>query len=285
MAFIVSDTLVRDLWPKCLGQCDHLPPDYSYGWPWERCPANPRDLRSWAFFTHNRKSYELSWRPFIFAHLSSSPYDVFPGRVLEEVNIRIHGFVEVAKLNGTGNWNGFNSRKSNMPYAEQSLTLGCGAFPDIFKHQVEALKNIEELGHQSLSPRQARDTIGTLAKDNNIFFRRKVFRKGADPSVAATTLNRLADRASLQTKAGDIMDDNRLAFRVLGSHNVLENASHDVIEVGDFVEVHTFVRVLLDGMETGLPRVRLALHPTAVIRLCPREAVSKATRKVETCEE
>ncbi|KAI0054361.1 hypothetical protein BV25DRAFT_1843715 [Artomyces pyxidatus] len=93
-------------------------------------------------------------------------------------------------------------------------------------------------------------------------------------------LDRLADRASLETKPSGITDESRLAIREVTKTHVLQNVTYEKIKVDDFVEVQTFVRILMDGAETGLPRVRLALHPTAVIRLCAAEDVPTSMRRV-----
>ncbi|KAI0062393.1 hypothetical protein BV25DRAFT_1915944 [Artomyces pyxidatus] len=267
-----NEKLVRELWPKKIGMRDYHPLEFQRCLPWERCPKDMEELLSWAYFTHNRAMSELAWKPFIFAHLSQNPYDLFPGRRVEEVTLRIQGFVEDSELDGAGNWDG---AKETAADAAQSLTLGGGEFADVFAHQVEAVKNISELGKRSICPRARDDWADDMTKDGKILFRRKLFRQRVNTSLTPTSLNKFADEASMTSLESDVMDERKLVFRTMCPEGELWNTTSEMIRINDFVEVHTFVRVLMKVEPNGLPRPYLVLHPTAVVRLSSAREIAQ----------
>ncbi|KAI0063880.1 hypothetical protein BV25DRAFT_1837424 [Artomyces pyxidatus] len=246
--------------------------------PYERCPLDLEDLMSWAYFTHNRRTHELLWKPFVFAFLSRSPYDLFPGRCIEEISLRIQGFVESAILDGAGDWDG---GKEQQYSAAQSLALGCGLFPDIFSYQVRAMQSICELGKKSLCPRAKKDWNDTVTKENSILFRRPVFRLGCESSMTRSALNSSADEVSLESLEEDTADERKLVFRGLSPKGRLYNGKSNMIGIGDFVEVHCFVRTMMTEADTGLPRIKLILYPTGVIKLCEAKDFRRVLRTLE----
>ncbi|KAI0062083.1 hypothetical protein BV25DRAFT_1838600 [Artomyces pyxidatus] len=261
MSFIEAsngEELVCQRWPDFIGMRDDTLLEYGYPRWWQRCPNDLDRLTNWAYFTNNesRVSTGNLDSPFVFVYKSISPDEDFPGRHLEEVVIRIQGFVETSALSRVGNWNGVGPPTGRT---EQTLRIGCGPFPRVFFDQDvlvsrsngRVYRQHDETRQHTISEERSKTTSGYSSVED--------------------------DDSSSDGLVADWGDGERLSFGVRHRNGELRQATYESINIRDFVEVHATVDVRLTEAATGMPRVMFVLRPTSIVRLCKAANLPKLT--------
>ncbi|KAI0067137.1 hypothetical protein BV25DRAFT_1912460 [Artomyces pyxidatus] len=270
MSFITAGDgriLVRERWPGKVAKANDLPASFAYDMVWQRCPNTVEGLLKWGYFTHNPDQEERLKRQFVFAHKLSGSDEIFPGRLVEEVRLRIQGFVEHAQLNPTGNWNG---TREGASLAERKLILGGGKFPKIFRDQVVALANVGELGRMSLCPRENDAFSQCMTKDDKIICRWPASKDDIESMLEdSTDGNSTASSTASSTDTAENFGQWGLRYRLRAYEGEPLVTTWHAIRAEDFVEVEAVVRVSTgENNPTGFPRVSFTLHPVCITRLC-----------------
>ncbi|KAI0054512.1 hypothetical protein BV25DRAFT_1922615 [Artomyces pyxidatus] len=239
---------------------DHHEP---YSLPYQRCPIKFGELCSWGYFTHNEDADARVKKPFVFAHVPATLPVPPPKNGINEVELRIQGFVETRHLSRTGSWNGDPAAAAK---AEQTLTLGPGRFSNVFNDQVTAIRSIGELGRVSLCPRNVNKGWNWMTRNGKIFFRRRVFGDYLR-NFTQTSLDQCTNQKTVDGFVDKFVEIPLTKFCFRTDDGKIHNCTSKAIQVNDFVEVHAVVEVSLRNAASGVPRVQLTLRPTTIIKL------------------
>ncbi|KAH7906872.1 hypothetical protein BJ138DRAFT_1104782 [Hygrophoropsis aurantiaca] len=259
--------LVRDLWPKGIGNLDgeHLSPASLQDW--QKVPSTFSEICSWAQIARDPSCTERR-RENILVYCnppaSSSP-TIFP------VAIRIQGILEACCLQPLGNWKG---EPAAAHKACQTITLRSNGDDRPWAPIHLAIRHIRQLIQRqlrgdSLYEEPSKEPFGNLRLFHRVF----VKRQDDNPIVqmpAVDDPNQFYPAVARQWALGDRLQIGRRA-----ENGKCISSSHLSLSPGDFVDVGITFEIVRQREKNGAPTFKIHLGFSHILQLASVDNLKK----------
>ncbi|KAH7905486.1 hypothetical protein BJ138DRAFT_1228975 [Hygrophoropsis aurantiaca] len=260
--------LVRDLWPKGIGNLDgaHLSPASLEDW--QKVPSTYPEICSWAQVARDPTCTEKR-RENIIVYCNPPPSDcptLFP------ISVRIQGFLEACCLRPLGTWNGEPVTAQN---ASQTLTLRTNGDDRPWSPIHSAIRHIRQLVQRQL---RGDSLYEEPAKENTAILRlfHRVFVKRTDDHTA-DPLPIADDPAQFYPAVAhqwSLADRVRIGRRAANGKTIA--CSHLGLSPGDFVDVGLTFEIVRHKQKDGPLAFKVHLGFSHVLQLASIDDLKKA---------
>ncbi|KAI0708644.1 hypothetical protein C8Q76DRAFT_626958 [Earliella scabrosa] len=269
----VNRAILPVLWPNGLGRADTCGVSQQVTDDWWYVPESLDAIYDWASVGSDDGEDPSARRERRYLLYQASMLPEADRGVECTVTLVVQGFIVRCALSPMGMWKG---REKDAPGAVQYVVLDGGPYPEVFAHQLRAVRDLHEFVCTHTGPTSGKTAI----EGDSLVLERMVFTKVrvVDDQRTGIQLDARSDpRGHARKIASKWRIDHvvRTGMRRANGQNVL--IAHEAIQPGDFVEVSVALDIRV--MRTKTAR-------TTVIQFAPQEVVrlwSAADIQVSCC--
>ncbi|KAH7904010.1 hypothetical protein BJ138DRAFT_1119823, partial [Hygrophoropsis aurantiaca] len=269
MSFLLASDgrLVRDLWPKGIGNLDgeHLSPASLEDW--QKVPPTYAEICSWARIARDPTAQERR-RENIIVYCQPPSTD---SPTLFPISVRVQGILEACCLRPLGNWNG---DAASAQRACHTLTLRSNGDTATWSPVLAAVQNIRQLIQRELRGNNIyQEPQMDLKSDLRLFHRVFEKRQGDGPVTVLSVADDLSQLYPAIAQQWDLADRVRIGRRTENGGRTA--CTHLTLSPGDFVDVGLTFEIVRQKDRNGATAFKVHLSFSHVLQVASVDVLKK----------